>query len=231
MLHQPSLERTHHLVDVFDHLCKVCLGVRSVVRTRPTLANCCTRVAIVELRKPYLIPQTSATALPRSPCVELASSTTLNRGRRIFRSAGTTAATVLYVSLIEDRFSLDKNPEDGAANVCGSSTSEGCIPGDPGGWAKRCRDRRCNAWARSVVWMVLMRRSELNGQPRRMLSLTCTETSSLLFCPSALFTVDLQILIDMPSHQPWHNFPAPHARSVPRPGADHAYIEAVRFPQ
>ena len=110
------------------------------------------------------MPHASPTARPISPWVLFPSSTAWNSGIRTVFSAGTTSGTVLYASPTEERLSrsLPKlNVDEG-----GGEKEKGIVTWSVGGMeavvaVRRYREVRCRSWERSVVWMVLTRRSEL----------------------------------------------------------------------
>lgn len=91
-----------------------------------TFANCCTRVATVEFRNPYLMPQTSATARPNFSWVLSPSSTTFHIGRTTFSCSGTIVLTVLYRSetLVRLSFPRENGLVEGGTQVYGIDTPD-----------------------------------------------------------------------------------------------------------
>lgn len=89
----------------------------SIISEKPVLANCCASEAIVELRNPYLIPHSSATALASVSCVESPSSVMLKSGMDVGICLGMTVGTAFHGSGIDDRL-LDR---DRPGLLCGTN--------------------------------------------------------------------------------------------------------------
>lgn len=126
------------------------------------MANCCTKLDIVEFRNPYSIPHTSDTALANLSCVDLFSSTMLNSGIDALVLSGTTVFTVFQDSdkLVRFEAPMENVDEGGAVKVNGISTAVLAMT-SARGVASRYSDRRYRACAMSSECTVLIRRSAL----------------------------------------------------------------------